>query len=175
MCFFLPTLTLYRGRITRTGDLHGSVYPCKLGHLHHRVRVRRWRPALHSARRWLTPRSAQTHSRNAIEGGSRVKSSLAAEWSSDLLVLPSSLSFLFYSVIPPCVFVCLCSMLLIVCFLGFLSWFFPLPLENILTSHTYTALLSVSRLPPIVPPQPCALLILFFVLCSFSSSQFYLV
>lgn len=62
-----------------------------------------------------------------------MKSSLAAAWSSGLLVLPSSLSFLFYSVIPPCVFVCLCSMLLIVCFLGFLSWFFPLPLENILS------------------------------------------
>lgn len=62
-----------------------------------------------------------------------MKSSLAAAWSSGLLVLPSLLSFLFYSVIPPCVFVCLCSMLLIVCFLGFLSWFFPLPLENILS------------------------------------------
>lgn len=53
-CVSSPLLTLYRGRITRTSDLHGSFYSCKLGHLHHWVWVQHWRPALWPSDRWLT-------------------------------------------------------------------------------------------------------------------------
>lgn len=92
-----------------------------------------------------------------------MKSSLAAEWSS-----PAPLSFPFYSVIPPCLFVCLFLLpcFCLFAFLGFLPWFFPLPLENILSLAL--TLLFFSQCPvhhPSFHPSP-VLSLSWFLLCA---------